>query len=1760
MSLSSTGLSKVGGGIEGIIIPHARIESLKDFYTSGVKSDLVVDEDFKFKKAGDDVKGLWLLDRVNQAAKELGVSHFVAAFEDGGRVLPEISDVEDYLDAFSKLSSDWIAASLNSFPFREEMVSMLKGEYEAIITQKAKLEYADAVKSKGKKKSTSDSGEDEVTPSTSDKYELYSRWQAEESKLLRDRKEVDKARSSVREDAMKQAGRDSDALGRAQTALKNLKDVIVKLLKKVSSVEPVCREVNDEGLDPLEIGDLRCVLRNLNHKFRRGDNLQVVTTILAGMQEAQGDEPVWTWVRTIEEFLVQLKRLQVESITVSDFCAMVSLSGMNRETRDEFLKQESNLNLTLQNLGTEDSDSEDASSVNASGSVAAKKAKRTLFARVKAFASTASDMDMTAGRFGYKSVKGGSGGKMHQQQSEQKRKSAELEAATRLVMSVTKDDSNVCKQFATTGSCGRVGCKFLHKKVSEGDGAAGTSAAKKVNRTCFEFAKNGTCKFGNDCRFEHAASASVADVQPAKDKTAHSEVKKAFSLKKTVAFEEDSSDDEVVQAKVVLKHCCSVKPVEKTRLLLGWDSMSAINVVSSLDLMDNPTPVADKKVHGVGGICDITHKGVVPVFNMNMQFVEGGVNPSLSSVAKAVKVNEKGEAGAAIFLPNGAVRIRADDDLWVKLQELVDLAESKGRVEATATMRNNVYIQEFGEPRGVQSELGDTKFVLAVNSMYAGRVPLTSAEEVIAMLSAAGISEKALLSGIQDTGTGTGSLRGLPKSVTEEAITNFFETRGKDACQLSADMSAAALREPIDYVSDRVCEPGQILLVDNVDPSFTRMMTFSSEDGQDKQALKPVKSIGGYRDAVLGLDQSTGFCDLVGRIKKKNPEVVLQRFIDKWIGRWKCLRTVKMDAEFVTEKSILMKERLHLRFKQAVPGMHSRVLGMEEGSLRWIQDVAQGHMNRLTPLVKKGKLTEKVARSLWFHALELARIGILLKESLRKNGKTRFEEGYDVVPNLSEIVMLPFATSIIVRRIGSDPNGRGHEALYLQPSLLVPGGIVTLSLQTLRVSVKYSFKPREHLPELDDLSLYHSINVFYGDLYKIEAPRGGVEVLNSSNSESLARIGAPSGGKHPAPVEPARCVPQIERVASFEAPGVVSGNSTTSTAVGSGEQSEDLARPRRRIPQKSVLESLVCIKDGASGERIYLVAMQTEVNMDVDVRPPKPPLPNRSEASKSVRWMRADQREVKKLLEEAVFGSLAVDNMGRTIRPVHAIVLRLLRIREWKWKPDPDTGNMGWLECVRIVVDGSQDQSTGSYYAVTPDRMIMFLMASANATLGYEEKNTDAVRAYLNAPSLVKNIVVKAPRDMVGIPGESLLLKGLYGSKSGALSWEVWCDNVLINSLEYVKCSVARGVYMKDDVGVITRVLRHSDDFYLSGTLPDRIKHEYMKMAEKIRLTAPEEMKRLLGCTFTRISAVTGLPDPNGTVVLVHQKECIREMETKFGHLRQVYNTKSRVRKTPAPLNNIRSDEVLSVEQKALLNEPEVKEYQGLAGIMNWLVNSTRVDAFFSYWICAKRLSNPRVWDMYLLVWCMEWIVNTIDCPLVLGGPVLKTETMSDASFATLAQARSVCGHFCRTGPSSGAVFAHISQTKNAVKSIWEAELTSASDASETGTYAFNVMNELKYPNESANKVSTDSQTTIDWIMGSTPTKASRHIETRLYNLRHRYDAGMFSLEHVATDDNIADILTKSLPLRKFRKFASKILGHDLIKGLGVPGYIEYEE
>jgi len=129
-----------------------------------------------------------------------------------------------------------------------------------------------------------------------------------------------------------------------------------------------------------------------------------------------------------------------------------------------------------------------------------------------------------------------------------------------------------------------------------------------------------------------------------------------------------------------------------------------------------------------------------------------------------------------------------------------------------------------------------------------------------------------------------------------------------------------------------------------------------------------------------------------------------------------------------------------------------------------------------------------------------------------------------------------------------------------------------------------------------------------------------------------------------------------------------------------------------------------------------------------------------------------------------------------------------------------------------------------------------------------------------------------------------------------------------------------------------------------------------------------------------------------------------------------------------------------------------------------------------------------------------------------------------------------------------------VGSTKCAVASIWEAELIAGCEAVDTALYMTQACEELEYPVGPCRNVYVDNKAEIDWIHGSVSNKRSRHVDVKMYKTKHMDELGRVKFQHKSGDENPADILTKPLIGPVFEKHATTILGHGLVRGLGVEG------
>ena len=468
--------------------PNQRLSGLEQFYGSSTSmAEVVVEDDLKTKKASDEVMGQWVLDQFVSFAKTLGVIEFIIPIDQGGREIPDIAPIEEYVEMFRVPRAGSIAKIDGTLVKREAFLAILD----------RKLEEAAAMVT-GRSGTTTRSQE-----ADEEQYaKVYNEWNQCSTQIQSDKDKMEQLMMDDFKSGNKQYQADFDAIKNAKTSVSNLKKCVSKLLKKEKFhfIEIIARAAGPLGEDPYENNDMRGVYANLVERFRKGDSMGILTTILEAMKSSQGSSSVSSLLREVESFHISMVRLKVESISISDLSALIVVNGMNPKTRSDFLTQESVLELTLSSMDEEPEEGEN-DSVRSQ-----RKDKKSLFNRVRAYAKNNAQLQIVAGKFKE------SGENDKESKAAASAAAAVTAVANRQVLSVTEATATAqfpCKFFAKDGNCPfGARCKFLHntKRRDEGVGV------------CFQFRNTGKCT-RDGCKFSHGDPPSASQAKVGEDKT-----------------------------------------------------------------------------------------------------------------------------------------------------------------------------------------------------------------------------------------------------------------------------------------------------------------------------------------------------------------------------------------------------------------------------------------------------------------------------------------------------------------------------------------------------------------------------------------------------------------------------------------------------------------------------------------------------------------------------------------------------------------------------------------------------------------------------------------------------------------------------------------------------------------------------------------------------------------------------------------------------------------------------------------------------------------------------------------------------------------------------------------------------------------------------------------------------------------------------------------------------------------------------------------
>ena len=289
---------------------------MKDLYAGGGKgSDNIIEAELK-KKMGDEAEGLWVVEQLTSAAKTLLVYEFIMPMDKpGAKEIPQIPMIDDYLEAFMDLKAVNMSNLEEEIQMKQDYVQSCLEDLEDHRRRVHRRRQPQQLTEEEDRQSSPDEIAADVAQSRKEYSKVFEKWEQQTKGLREKQQALEDWLVQCRKDANSQFAADTDAKRRFNETMCALTKFLHDLTKKVPKADEVVHTKREDGLDPFEENDMRQCLANLLTRYRKDDELGVLTTVIQGMGEKQGNKDLSTHFRNSEDFLKNLLRLEVHTLT-----------------------------------------------------------------------------------------------------------------------------------------------------------------------------------------------------------------------------------------------------------------------------------------------------------------------------------------------------------------------------------------------------------------------------------------------------------------------------------------------------------------------------------------------------------------------------------------------------------------------------------------------------------------------------------------------------------------------------------------------------------------------------------------------------------------------------------------------------------------------------------------------------------------------------------------------------------------------------------------------------------------------------------------------------------------------------------------------------------------------------------------------------------------------------------------------------------------------------------------------------------------------------------------------------------------------------------------------------------------------------------------------------------------------------------------------------------------------------------------------------
>ena len=441
-----------------------------------------------------------------------------------------------------------------------------------------------------------------------------------------------------------------------------------------------------------------------------------------------------------------------------------------------------------------------------------------------------------------------------------------------------------------------------------------------------------------------------------------------------------------------------------------------------------------------------------------------------------------------------------------------------------------------------------------------------------------------------------------------------------------------------------------------------------------------------------------------------------------------------------------------------------------------------------------------------------------------------------------------------------------------------------------------------------------------------------------------------------------------------------------------------------------------------------------------------------------------------------------------------------------------------------------------TYAPVVRYKSLRIILALANI-FNYELKQMDVITAFLNA-KVDEDVYMRVPEGFDGSDGHVLKLnKSLYGTKQAPHMWNNDL-NAFIVSIGFVRLVSDSCVYVKSTKsGNMIIISIFVDDIVSAYASADEKEWLIIKklFMSKYKMKDLGDVNWILGMKLCR--------DRERGVLSLDQSLYLTKVLDRYGM------SDCKPMSTPeCPSVKLSTNDCpVSDEEKASMCDVP---YMSAVGSLLYAAIGTRPDIAHAVNVVSKFMKNPGQAHWMAVKRILRYIKGTVNKPLVFiaKGSLVKDQlhvnAYSDADWAgDVDDRRSTTGYVVRLGDSS--VIWNTKKQKTISLSSAEAEYMALASVTQEVKWVNQFLCELLLPCMKLSvcmSVYVDNQAAILISKNDVYHDRTKHIDIRYHYIRDAVKSGLYNLQWVPTDAQLADGFTKPLATIRFDKLLSLVM------------------